>query len=135
MTTYRKIIIVFYLIVVTVVIAFPILDGLGFIALKEGTSWLLTQIVTATAVPVAIAVLKTSDFFKEDPYDAANLKKEHERALIESDTKQKKAIADLVSQHNKRESDLQKEIDKWKKTAWDIQNKPRTIQSRSKLLG
>src|SRR4051794_12336154 len=85
MTAFRKAIIVFYALLVTILVAVPLLDGLGVIKLKEGTGWLIAQIAVATAVPVAIAAMKTTDFFREDPNDVARLKKGYLATLAAKD--------------------------------------------------
>ena len=87
MTTFRKAIVIFYMFIVSILVAVPILDGADVIQFKDGTSWLLAQIVVATAVPVAIAVLKTADFFREDPIDIERINMKHSEEVAQHEKK------------------------------------------------
>jgi len=121
MTAFRKAIIVFYILLVTVLVAVPLLDGLGVIKLKEGTGWLITQIALATAVPVAIAAMKTTDFFREDPHDVAHLKSEHLEAMAQKDAAHLQIVAELQTARQKSDNDIAVELLKWKRLALNPQ--------------
>lgn len=117
MTSFRKAIIAFYMVLVAALFAVPLLDGLGCIRLKDGTSWLLAQIVVATAVPVALAAMKTQDFFRDDPNDIARLKKDHAEQMRKSQAESTQAILSLNSQKDAVISDLTEEKEKWRQKA------------------
>ena len=128
MTSYRKAIIVFYILLVIVLIAFALLDGASIIKLKDGTSLLIMQIAIATAVPVAIAAMKTTDFFREDPIDVARLKRDHFEAMAKNNEEyanklraQKKADAEILEAEKNAKSKIEREL------LW-IRNPPRTVQ-------
>ena len=54
--------------------------------IAENKKWLAEKNV-ATAVPVAIAVLKTADFFREDPIDIERINKEHSEEVAQHEKK------------------------------------------------
>lgn len=117
MTTFRKAIIVFYMVLVASVFAIPLLDGLGRISIKDGTSWLLAQIVVATAVPVALAAMKTTDFFRDDPNDVSRLKREHAEQMRKAQAESTQAILSLNSQKDTVIANLTDEKEKWRQKA------------------
>ena len=123
MTAFRKAIIIFYILLVAVLVAVPLLDGLGTITLKEGTGWLIAQIAVATAVPVAIAAMRTTDFFREDPHDIAHLKKDYLAATTQRDALHLKEMEEVKTAHQKANDEAATELLKWKRLALNPQTK------------
>lgn len=97
MTTFRKVIIAFYMLLVAGAVIIPFLDGAGVITLKSGTSWLIAQIVTVTAIPASIAAFRAKDFFRDDPRDVDRLEKYYVALIAQQEAAHADEIARLKS--------------------------------------
>jgi hypothetical protein len=70
---------------------------------------LLAQIVVATAVPVAIAVLKTTNFFHDDPNSVASLKRRHAEEIANLKKTQAQKEANLEKFYRDAIAEMEKE--------------------------
>jgi hypothetical protein len=98
MDTWKKIVISYYIILVSTTFAVVILDGLEKIDFIEGNITLIITIFSVALAPVAMSALRTKDFWKDDPESVRRIKKDHA-----------KEISDLRKEHSEEISNLRKE--------------------------
>lgn len=81
MTFWKKIVVGYFILLLTVFVLSAFLHGYGIREVSPGTFETLITFFSIAVIPVVIAAIRTTDFFRDDPNDVARLKKEHAKEI------------------------------------------------------
>jgi hypothetical protein len=111
MTLWKKIVIGYFIFILTIFVAVVLLHGYFILPAQPGTFETLITFFSIAVIPVIVAAIKTTDFFRDDPESVAELKKK----LRNMETEHRGAVTQLNYSNIAVISRLQNEIDELKK--------------------
>jgi hypothetical protein len=111
MTLWKKIVIGYFIFILTIFVAVVLLHGYSILPAQPGTFETLITFFSIAVIPVIVAAIKTTDFFRDDPESVAELKKK----LRNMETEHRGAVTQLNYSNIAVISRLQNEIDELKK--------------------
>ena len=77
MELFKKIVIVYFILLLSTFVVTVLLHGFSIFEVRPGTFETLITFFTIAVIPVVVAAIKTKDFFRDDPNSIASLKEHH----------------------------------------------------------
>lgn len=101
MNTYKKVVVIYYMVIVAIAVVMAFYDTIAFER--------LITVLSVAIIPVVLTALRTTNFWHDDPNSVAKLKKEHAEAVVKAEAAQQKIISHLTATHAEAITKLKEE--------------------------
>lgn len=91
MNTYKKAVVIYYMVIVAIAVGMAFHDSVTFER--------LITVLSVAIIPVILTALRTTNFWHDDPNAVAKLKKDHAETIAKSEAIQQKRISDITAAH------------------------------------
>lgn len=117
MTLWKKIVIGYFILLLSAFVMAAFLHGYGVREVRPGTFETMITFFSIAVIPVVVAAIRTTDFFRDDPNDVARLKKTHAEEIQRIRSENLQAMLDYDKTKSAEIAGLTDEKEKWRQKA------------------